>query len=197
MKTIRNRNQNVAFVDFFLILCIAFLLLINPPTKKADIEKKAEFIITMEWNAQAEDDVDLYLKDPSNRVVWFNDKRTNVAHLSRDDLGAQYDIIAMPDGSTKKIELNEEVITIRGIAPGRYTVNIHYYRKTTQEPLEVTVQIIKLNPFHIVNQKTVIIQHQKEEITITNFEVDPSGRVNHVDDLPEFFANKMLANRGP
>ena len=51
----RKYQSNLAFVDFLFILLLAFismfilaLILINPVTKKSEVERKAEFLITLE-----------------------------------------------------------------------------------------------------------------------------------------------------
>jgi hypothetical protein len=42
--------------------------------------------------------------------------------------------------------LNQEVVTVRGIEPGEYTVNVHYYESKNGKPVDVTVSIVKVNP---------------------------------------------------
>ena len=52
-----SRGGYLAFVDFLFILLFAFMsmfilafLLINPVVKKSDVERKAEYIIILEWH---------------------------------------------------------------------------------------------------------------------------------------------------
>ena len=52
-------------------------------------------------------------------------------HLDRDDLGDKNDKIYLPDGSMIKVPQNQELLTIRGIVPGEYVLNIHMYSSTT------------------------------------------------------------------
>ena len=52
-------------VGFVFLFVIAFIL-INPPVKKSDAPKKAEYIITLEWEDDSHDDVDLWVKEPGN-----------------------------------------------------------------------------------------------------------------------------------
>ena len=65
-------KTSIGFIDllFNLIVGFAFLfiiafLLIKPEQKKADFERKAEFVIVMEWDHDQPDDIDLYVQDPT------------------------------------------------------------------------------------------------------------------------------------
>ena len=67
----RQYHSNLPFVDLlfkvligFVFLFIVSFLLINPIAKRADIEVKAEFLITVMWPDDLEDDVDTYVEDP-------------------------------------------------------------------------------------------------------------------------------------
>ena len=71
----RKYQSNLAFVDFLFILLLAFismfilaLILINPVTKKSEVERKAEFLITLEWDKESRDDVDIWVEDPLGKV---------------------------------------------------------------------------------------------------------------------------------
>ena len=81
-------KTSIAFIDLLfnitiglaMLFIIAFLM-INPITKKGDIEYKAEFMITLSWPTESYDDIDLYVKDQKyftgNLSVganyWFSD----------------------------------------------------------------------------------------------------------------------------
>ena len=132
----RKYQSNLAFVDFLFILLLAFismfilaLILINPVTKKSEVERKAEFLITLEWDKESRDDVDIWVEDPLGKVVSFRNKTVDVMHLDKDDLGQINDTIRFPDGSTQVIHLNREVVTLRGWVEGEYTINAHMYNK--------------------------------------------------------------------
>ena len=42
--------------------------------------------------------------------------------------------------------IRQETISIRGIVPGEYTVNVHYYLATKGGPVPVAVKVEKINP---------------------------------------------------
>ena len=71
-------KSTIGFIDllFNILLGFAFLfiiafLLIKPEQKKEDFERKAEFVIVMEWDHDQPDDIDLYVQDPTQNKVHF------------------------------------------------------------------------------------------------------------------------------
>ena len=81
----------------FAVLLIYALIQINPPAKKTEVERKAEFLIILEWDEKSVADLDLWVMDPQNNVVWFRNKTGGFLHLDKDDLGLHNDTI-MIDG---------------------------------------------------------------------------------------------------
>ena len=65
-----------AFLDMLWILLAGFgamfiiaYLLIQPPTKTADVIKKADYIIILEWDPESVDDIDLWVQDPTLSLI--------------------------------------------------------------------------------------------------------------------------------
>ena len=113
-------------VGFAFLFIIAFIL-IKPEAKKHDFERRAEFVVVLEWDHDASDDIDLYVQDPTGNRVSFRNPRVNFMHLDKDDLGYVNDIVMNVDGTITKVNINREVVTIRGIIPGEHIINVHYY----------------------------------------------------------------------
>ena len=113
-------------VGFAFLFIIAFIL-IKPEAKKHDFERRAEFIVVLEWNHDASDDIDLYVQDPTGGRVSFRNPRVNFMHLDKDDLGHVNDVVMNVDGIITRVNINREVVTIRGIIPGEHIINVHYY----------------------------------------------------------------------
>ena len=63
-------------VGFAFLFIVAFLL-IKPEAKKQDFERKAEFVVVMEWDHDQPDDIDLYVAAPTNSTVHFRLPITN------------------------------------------------------------------------------------------------------------------------
>ena len=95
-------KSSIGFIDllFNILLGFAFLfivafLLIKPEAKKKDFDRRAEFVIILEWNHDALDDIDLHVQDPTGDRVSFRLPRVNFMHLDKDDLGTRNDTIIM------------------------------------------------------------------------------------------------------
>ena len=113
-------------VGFAFLFIIAFIL-IKPEAKKHDFERRAEFVVVLEWDHDQSDDIDLYVQDPTGGRVSFRHPIVNFMHLDKDDLGYVNDIVMNMDGTITKVNINREVVTIRGIIPGEHIINVHYY----------------------------------------------------------------------
>lgn len=173
-------NMLIAFVFCFIVA----LLAMNPKALKAgDIPSKAEFIVNVSWPDMNPDDVDTWVQDPAGNLVWFRAREAGLMHLDRDDRGLQGDVIVI-DGKQVVNPLNTEVVTIRGIEPGEFTVNVHYFDSKDGRPVEVTVSIIKVNPrAEVVFYGSVTLAKKGDEATAARFTVLPDGSVTHVNTL--------------
>ncbi len=187
----RQYHSNLPFVDLlfnvligFVFLFIVSFLLINPIAKRADIEVKAEFLITVMWPDDLEDDVDTYVEDPVGNLVWFRSREPGLMHLDRDDLGKRNDEVTTAAGTILFPE-NREIVTLRGVIPGEYTINIHMYFKVGQEPVPVTIQIDKINPYSVVLRETIELKNKGDEVTVARFSVKSNGDVINVNKLPK------------
>lgn len=188
-KTRRNKSygSNIAFIDLlfntligFIFLFIIAFLLINPVAKQADIELKAEFFITLSWPTEYEDDVDLWVKTPNGDIVGYTNRESGITSLDFDDLGNEH----QPANAIYK-NINEEHVTIKGIIPGEWIVNVHLYRKDKNNTGSVPVVIIleDVNPYGKVIQREITLEVQGEEVTAFRFLVDQEGTVIDVNQL--------------
>jgi hypothetical protein len=195
----RQYHSNISFLDLFLNTLLGFVflfliawLLINPESTKKAPQPKAEFLITVNWPDQSDDDIDLWVEDPNENLVYYGKKDSGLMHLDRDDLGKSSDRIVKADGSVDVISINREVLTIRGIAPGEYTVNLHVFRKNDSLPTEAEIEVIKINPYVIVHKSKVTLTEWNEEITVIRFTVNADGAVVNTNRLQK---NLTLHNR--
>ena len=186
----RNYHTNLAFLDvlFNTLLCFAALfalsfILINPSRTEKNVEMKAEFVIVVTWPQELDDDVDVYLEDPVGHLVAFMRREDGLMHLDRDDLGSRNDFINTPAGRVEYPQ-NREIVTIRGIVPGEYVLNVHMYsKKSVGASTPVTVLVDKINPYGTVVVKTVELGNTGDEKTICRFVVDTEGKVTDVTYL--------------
>ena len=179
----------------FAVLLIYALIQIHPPAKKSEIERKAEFLIILEWDERSAADIDLWVMDPQENIVWFQQKTGGFLHLDKDDLGHRNDTI-MIDGKEKIIYLNREVVTIRGIVPGEYITNVHAYRKTKVEPVNGYVRLLKLNPYIEYATEYFVLKNEGDEITVFRFNVNKDGYVTDMNQDRHKFITNRARNTG-
>lgn len=190
-------NMLIAFVFCFIIA----LLAINPRAMKAgDVPAKAEYIVTLSWPDNDPNDLDLWAEGPSGELIWFRARESGLMHLDRDDRGLSNDKVTV-DGKTFINPLNQEVITIRGIAPGEYVINAHYYESNkggdaaeasnsaSGQAVPVTLTVVKVNPRAEVvfyGQKT--LSNKGDEVTMARFTIAANGDVAGVNTLAKKLA---------
>ena len=180
-------NTLLAFVLLFAVA----LLAMNPKAKTGVIDAKAEFIITVTWPDLNPNDVDTWVQDPGGNLVWFRAREAGMMHLDRDDRGLSNDTIVI-NGQKVVNPLNQEVVTIRGFAPGEYTVNVHYYDTRNGEPVDVNVSVVKVNPrAEVVYYGTVTVARKGDEATAARFTVDRDGGVGNVNTLAKRLVERL------
>lgn len=174
-------NALLGFTYLFLIA----IMFMNPVAKKGIIDPKAEYIITVAWPDKVPDDIDTWVEDPNGNVVWFRNREAGLIHLDRDDRGNANDTITV-NGEEIQNPLNQEVVTIRGVVPGEYVVNLHYYASETGQPVHATVKVAKVNPaLEIVYYGETILNAKGDEKTAVRFTIDKSGQVGHISHIPK------------
>lgn len=221
-------GEEVAFFDivtsmslFFMLLMSLLLLSVQPKKKnQEDIgpKSKAEYIIKVTWDGKFNSDVDVHFQDSMNHYVYYNRKQDGLLHLDRDDFGDANDMVRGADGKIIKFDYNEEIVTIRGIVPGEYTLNLHLYRyrgditpqdeilnlpptvdelegEKKERPVEVTVEIIKLNPILESKWKRdFVLESVGTELHLTRFTLTDSGDIVNFDESrPVYFIDRLGA----
>jgi len=176
MKSLQDMLFNLVII-FAMLFFLSFLQINVNKQKKEGVRPPAEILIIVEWPDGYVNDVDTWLLMPNGDIVWFRDQDKNIAVLDRDDLGAANSAIRMPDGSIVKDEKNQEVVTIRSLAIGTYTLNIHMYNWHDWEPkTPVKITIMKINPMVLVlYQTTIDLTEDWQEVTVCDIDVTKWG----------------------
>jgi hypothetical protein len=177
-------NTLICFAAFFAIALI-FMSQKRDPT---DVSLSAYIMIIATWPGEFNDDIDLYVRDPSGEVVFFRNKNNTLMHLDRDDVGNNEDI------SSEEMPINREIITIRKKIEGEYIVNAHSYSKYSDDPLPVSVKIIKISPRYEIHNSIFIFDESHEEQTICRFTVGRNGKIENVSHTPIEIAHPILIN---
>jgi hypothetical protein len=186
--------QVVAFLFF-----IVFLAIIQQK-QNAKVESKAEFFISMTWPDDHPDDFDLFVQDPVGNVVWYRRRDIGFMSLERDNRGSANDFMLV-GGQKVRSSARQELVSIRGIVPGEYTVNIYHFTAQSDRPVPVTVTVDKLNPrVSAVAKRTLDMAGARVERTAARFTLDTKGDVVSTSEversvLESFFDRGW--NKGP
>ncbi len=189
---VKDRLRSDPFTDLlfndllgFTCLFLVAIMFMNPEAKSGIIDPKAEYILTVTWEDNSPDDIDVLVEDPEGQIVWFRTPEAGLLHLDRDDRGLVNDTITI-NGEEVQNPLNQEVVTLRGIVKGEYIVNLHYYASETGRPVDVHVRLAKVNPkLEIVYYGTVILQEKGDEKTAVRFSIGREGNVFGLNFLPK------------
>jgi hypothetical protein len=171
--------QIVAFLFFIAVLSI------SPDAKDGKVDSKAEFIITLDWPDNHPDDLDLFVQDPVGNIAWYRHREAGFLTLDRDDRGGANDFILV-NGLKIASPIREEIVTIRGLVPGEYTVNVSHFQAVSGQPVEATVKVQKLNPTaQVIFDDKVTVDHTGDEKTAVRFKLDAAGKVVDVMRRPK------------
>jgi len=167
--------QVIAFLFFIALMAV------SPDEKDGKVDTKAEFIITMDWPDNHPDDLDLYVQDPLGNIAWYRHREAGFMVLERDDRGGANDFIIV-NGKKIASPIREEIVTVRGILAGEYTVNVSHFAAITGLPVQATVKVQKLNPHTmVVFDDKVTVDHTGDEKTAVRFTLDAKGDVVDVN----------------
>lgn len=188
MARTRRRYGQDPFTDMLfnvlLVMSLLFalaLVFINPPAREGNVTIKADFLITVSWPDNDPNDIDTWVEDATGRLCWYKARDEGLMHLDRDDRGALNDTIVV-NGRKIVNPLNQEVVTLRGVEAGEYTVNVHYYKSDNGKAVPVTIQVVKVNPrAEVVYYGTVNLERAGVEKTGVRFTLSAAGSVLDVN----------------
>ena len=168
----------------FTLLFFVTLVYFNPEARQGKVNLKAEYIISVTWPEDRTDDIDLWVRDPLGKVVSYIEKDAGWLHLDRDDQGSVNDTVVI-EGKEVIFPINQELVTLRGLIDGEYTVNLYYYEKRDLDPVDILVKIERINPsVETVFVKKVTMSRVDEEITVVRFTPTRDGRIINVNNRP-------------
>jgi hypothetical protein len=189
-------NILLAFMGLYAVAFIMTAVNKKQQEMQASAPMKGVFLITATWEPDHDDDVDLWVEDPEGHTVGYNRREDGLMHLDRDDLGFSSDTVETQFGPVT-VKDNRELVTIRGITPGEFTVNVHMYRKTDPKPTHVRVTLEKLQPYSIVTAKEVILTVAGDEVTSFRFTLNSKGEVTEINQLQKKFASNAARGQPP
>ena len=188
----KKRTQTDPFTDLlfnallgFTFLFLVAIMFMNPEAKSGIIDPKAEYIITITWEDNSPDDIDTWIEDPEGQLIWFRNPAAGLLHLDRDDRGLINDTITI-NGEEVYNPLNQEVVTLRGVVPGEYVLNVHYYATETGKPVDTDIRLDKVNPkLEVKYYGTVTLEKKGDEKTALRFKIGRDGDITDINFLPK------------
>lgn len=195
----RKFDFRTAYIDLLInlltgtvVLFILTTLLIAPITKNSEgIKKNADYVITLEWPNEIDCDVDIWVRDPQNNIVSYKFPEAGLMYLERDDMGKRRSVYTV-DGREMIIDPdNKEFVTLRGVFPGEYIVNVHSYSclgsegkmtavpPGTEKKIPLIVEIIKINPtYSVIKRIEMSLDSVWQEKTVVRFTMDGNKNIS-------------------
>lgn len=171
------RGLAFAALDLMGSLLLVVYALINPPVVPAHsaIDTPGRWVVVMSW-PYSDNDIDLWLKQPDDRIVYWRNPRSPIAHLEQDDTGIY--------GDDRRAADNVERMVIRTIEPGEYIVNVHGYAAWAV-PVPVTVTLWRLEGADArVYHVQLVVRSNGAELTAFRFTLDANGKLTDLNRLP-------------
>jgi hypothetical protein len=183
---------NVLTGMVFLFMITTLMITAKVKDEDVGIKKDAQYIIQMSWPNDLNCDVDIWVRDPENRVVSYQVKDVGVMHLERDDQGWVNDVMSFLNLEPNQQLNNSETWVLRGKLSGKFTVNVHLYSCAIDGKavdlgnavnVPVILELTKINPdLQKVLTKTVTLTKVWQEITAFNFTLDNKNDVIDISD---------------
>lgn len=181
------QDDGTVFRDVIMLTLLGFVTIVvillphlHPPVQARDMTAPGNVFVHVTWPAEANDDVDLWVKAPGDHAVGYSNKGGRIFNLLRDDLGRADDI----DRS------NFEVAFSRGAPAGEYVVNLHLYNQRSGiQPLDVAVEVQFTGlggGLKTITRKNIQLAHLGQEVTAVRFRLDETGQLvkDSVHDIP-------------
>lgn len=172
-----SKNNSSVTIDllFNLLLtfvCLFFLsfLLVNNPSedKSSDTDSDANFIITMTWEEDC--DIDLWLKLPTGEKVYYGRRESGPVHLDIDVVATKS--YTDREGRTTFVRPNQEILTIRGVLEGDYSLSAHYFGgRDPGRDVVVTFVIQDIERRRIAFAGTVTLNGAGHEVSALSFNI--------------------------
>lgn len=182
-------DENTSFLDILSAtvaslsaITILLLLLINitPKEQKEKVTLEAKAMVTMSWLNKSKNDVDLWVRDPSGRIIYYGAKEAPGMELDRDDRGTTTDTVIV-NGKRIVIELNQEIVKFRFLLDGMYVVNIKMYSSSKGPfPEPVTITFYDMQNFTQLYKNTINLVSINQEINILVFYVK-NGKIQNIE----------------
>jgi len=195
-----NKSVSIAFLDLlFLLLLYMTSSYIIELLRMKGLDQGLVFVIEIKWPDEPDQDIDLYVLDPMDNVVNYQKREAGLMHLDQDDRGRRSDEVSGKDLGRFVVLKNREQVSIRGLIPGRYIVNVDKFRgdKNDRTPVTVVVYDVRGGDAREMLRETVELVEVEKDKTAFQFWVDDDGRVIRVSREYHALALRHTASPSP
>lgn len=182
----------LSYVDMLLVI-VAILIVSVAPAKVADgVHVEAQYLVSVEWDRMLNDDIDLWAIGPpdASKPCFYQNTEAGALSLDRDSRGYIDDKLTI-DGQTVYLP-HKEVISMRGIVPGRYVYGLHVYKARAGDDHRIRdprhlgiiahVEVLKINPkVTTIFRKDVTLDYEGDAVNVWAMDVLPDGGFTEVD----------------
>lgn len=187
-----NKKSITPFIDalfLFLLIYICIVMMIKKSDQgEPSVPQNVIYQVIMTWDGKSDSDMDLWGKEPTGNITGFKRREGgegSLFSLNRDDLGGKTE--KTPDG--KIIEINEELISLRGTKEGEYTINGHLYKKGIKEnSVLVTCKLVKVKPYKEIIKVEKEFKKDNDEYTFFRFKTNKEGEIIETNQLQQRIA---------
>jgi hypothetical protein len=176
----------IDFLSCLLVVFVAVALTSRPP----QVKTYGAYAVVMTW-PKSDNDVDLYVRDPSGGISYFGKEQIDQMQLEHDDLGRGKTGYA---GAGE----NQERTVVRSAAPGQWVANVQLFaRHHGSAPIPVAVALWDLrNEDHLAYKHTVQVARTGDERTAFRFTIDQAGKATGISHLPVSLAKSTTSYSG-
>lgn len=175
----RKYSSNLAFVDLLFNLLVGFtslfviaFLLINPIAKSGTVDPPVRLMVEMSWDKDSPTDIDLYVKGPDGKVVFYRNKTNGYITLKRDDRGSVTDTFVVA-GKNVTVARNYEITTMTTLPDGDYVIGVHFYSNALVNQVEeVNVRVLDLQHYGVQYEGSVTVGLRQERTVLVFRVVD-------------------------
>lgn len=154
-------------------------------------------LLVLTWSNQLDVDIDLHLRCPTGESINYVRKEACWATLERDAQASASDWTMINNQRVVRIN-NREVVSLRVPVEGEWTANVHWYGGTSREPVEVTLEILAIEPrVESLFARSLVLERPSQERHITRFSMSASGAVGNFDSSRPVMLAKPSLNGPP
>ena len=186
------------FIDVLfccLLMLVAILFLLKSEEQKTKTRPpNVLYEVVLTWDGNSEDDLDLYVRAASGHTVSFNNReggQGSLISLDHDALGKRRNNSLAQGTEGTVVDVNEEIVSFRGVIGGDNIVNVHVYSKRDEEPIKATIKLIRIKPFKEVVVKEKEFTATGDQKTAFRFTTNKEGDIIEISELPADLLNPL------